>query len=208
MTAQKGFAPILIVLLIVVVVGGAAYFLGSRNSVTVTEPVTQTVQPQPTKSSETAEVAVEEIEEISSWKTFADGQYSFQYPHDWSVKVEQRKPNDEYSEVVQIINPSGSVSITISPFQYPYGFGGEDVQKSWHEKELKVYIEDKEYTAKEVTYLNSKVFTDVKIQKNKEHHILFGTGYPAGEDRLSSLTDYTASKETILKILSAFKFIE
>lgn len=85
---QKGFVPILIVLLIVVVVGGATYYLGmSRNSAPVTEPVIQTVQPQPTPASESAEVAVEEIEEISSWKTFTyiNNEFSFKYPNNWII---------------------------------------------------------------------------------------------------------------------------
>ena len=84
---QKGLAPILLLIGILVLVGvaGGAYFLGmSRDSSPVAQPVPQTVQ-NITPTPEPVEVAIEEPEEISNWKTYANKElgFSINYPNTW-----------------------------------------------------------------------------------------------------------------------------
>ena len=90
MDKQKGQTGILIVVGILVLVGvaGGAYYLGMSNKVEpVPQPVPRTVQ-SVTPTPESVEVAVEEIEEISNWKTYNTDKYSFKYPGDWEVLTE------------------------------------------------------------------------------------------------------------------------
>ncbi len=147
-------------------------------------------------------------DETANWKTFSNNNYSFKYPVDWSIQDQPKDSTNRYSEVVNIKNLSGSVAIILSPFQYPYGLEGEDIAKSIQTNDLTVTIEGNQYLVKETTFLKNKAFVDMKVQRTKEHHILFGTGYPAAEDKLASLSDYKSNRNLILKMLSTLKIAE
>lgn len=183
---QKVVAPILIIL---VIVAGSLIFVftrlgGNQGILDTIKQTNETPSPAP---------------DISNWKTYADNNYSFKYPPDWLVKE---------GKVVTIKNPTGSVAFIFSPLLYPYSINGEDLEESKQETEIKVNVDGKEYLATETVYSHSKAFVDLKIQKSKEHHIIFGTGYPAGEDRAASLSEYYANRDIVLSILASLQISE
>lgn len=139
--------------------------------------------------------------DTTDWKTYTNASYTFQYPSSWGVTEGFAKTADHSENTVQILNKSGSVQINISPEQQIYGFSGGVDSKHF----LTVNINGQNYQVKENIVSNRTVFVDFQIGTSK-YHILFGTGYPAGEEILASISDYNLMKETILKILSTFKF--
>lgn len=185
---QKGLSPILIIILITAALGGFVIYQQQSSQPKPNPSPQPTAQPSPV-SNETAD-----------WKTYAGSIYSFEYPSDWTIR--ENSGDGYYNQVIQITNSANSLGITLSPFQYPYGFGGTmDVKTN----KIKVTVENKDYSATEDVISKRKAYVDLTIQKNKEHHILFGTGYPAASDHLKSLEDYNNQKATMLKIISTLK---
>lgn len=131
------------------------------------------------------------------WKTYSGKEYTFRYPQDWSLRSE------EDDNVIFMANKEASVGIVISDSNYPYGYGPGVVLK---EKDLNIVFLGKTIIVKE----RDGSFVDFSINDPRELNILFGTGYPVASvgDNTKSISDYSASKETILKILSTFKFLE
>lgn len=81
---QKGQFSILILvgILVVATIATGAYFLGKSGKSESTKVVTQ---PQLTPAP--AEVPIEEIEEISNWKTYTNSKYGYsvKYPETWKI---------------------------------------------------------------------------------------------------------------------------
>ncbi len=179
-----------------IAIGVGGYFLGMQK----TKPVSQSQQLTPTISqpSPTADPTANPDLIGANWKTYIHGNLTFKYPPDWTAK------DFNYANSVIIENMKSSVKMTISEGQYPYGFEGPqpDVKKNL----LKVVVNGKEYQATENIIGNEKAYVDLELDTIQKHHILFGTGYPADDDLNISLEDYYASKDTILKILSTFRF--
>lgn len=187
MEKQKGLAPLLIVIIIALAVGGYLIYQRQPKPNPTPNPLPQqTTQPSPSP-----------IDKTANWKTYNRGDLSLKYPPGWSVR------DSDYLNSVFLENKSGSVKITISEGQYPYGFAGPMETK---ENPLKVVVGDKEYQTKEIIIDNKKAYVNFEVDTPQKHHILFGTGYPADNDLNYSLEDYNASKDTILKILSTLKF--
>ena len=91
---SKGFSAVYILVGILVFVGiaGGAYFLGmSKNSDSVPQP-SPTVSSQPTPTSVPVEVAVEEPEEISNWKTYKNLTMTFELKHPNGEIIEDSIP--------------------------------------------------------------------------------------------------------------------
>lgn len=133
-----------------------------------------------------------------NWKTYTGTEYTFRYPQDWTLRSEE---NDN---AVFMANKEGSVGIVFSDSQYPYGFGPGYIELK--RNDLHIPFLGKTIVAKEV----DSSFADFSVKDPRELHILFGTGYPIASvsDSNKSISDYAASKETILKILSSFQFID
>ncbi|GEM_PF-5557882 len=148
------------------------------------------------------ETASTEATQTANWKTYINTKYTFQYPSDWIVTEGDAKTADHSKNTTQILNKSGSVKINISDEQPIYGFSC-----CLESEYLSVNINGQNYQVKETTFGNHAVFVDFQIGKSK-YHVLFGTGYPAGDNRLASISDYNLAKETILKILSTFKLTD
>lgn len=135
------------------------------------------------------------------WKTHKEVGYTFSYPADWIIKTNGYL--GEYGGVI-LNNKQNSVSIIFSDVQYPYGFEGPGW--NWKSQDLKIVVADKEYFVKE-KILDNRVYVDFKPSVDSQTvYILFGTGYPASEDKNASITDYHNSRDTILEILSTFRF--
>ncbi len=174
-----------------VLVAIVAYLLGTRQSQKVIQnqltPVAPTSIPSPTP------------DETTNWKTYADGYYSFKYPSNWSATGVYE---DYYKyQIVTLYNPNQSVVLEVFPTQPPYGWGGV---REWETNNLEIDFEDKKYTVVE-NFVDDGAYVDFKIVKDKEYHILFGTGHPT-TSKSKSVADYKASRNTILRILSTFKF--
>lgn len=214
---SKGFAPLLILIgiLLLVGVGAGAYFLGTqRSSKAIPSPqqkacteegkqcpdgsyvsrvgpnceFAQCPSPSPTPllSDETA-----------NWQTYTSGKLTFKYPDGWNAK------DFDYANSVLIENMASSVKITISEGQYPYGFAGLPEIK---ENSFKITVDGQEYQVTENILDNRSAYVDFELNTPQKHHVLFGTGYPAANDYLTSLDDYYSSKDIILKILATLKF--
>lgn len=202
---QKGFAPILIILLIGIALAaiGGAYYFGTLKStplqpIASSTPTSASQTPQATPKS-TSNPSQNPADETANWKTHNDTDYNFQYPSDWNVK------KNDYLNSTQITNKNQTITITISEGQYPYGYGGEVKLDT---REIKIVVDNKEYSVKENTVNNKEAYVDFKLNTPKNHQILFGTGYPASCCGKTSLVDYKDSLDTILKILSTVKFTQ
>ena len=196
---QKGFAPILILIgifIVTAVAGGVYYFGKNSSSLRGTNEKSDAAishTPSPTYSPSPS------MDETSTWKVYEDADYNFKHPSDWSVvKI-------DYSNSTQITNKNQTVTITILEEQYPYGYGGDD---KFDTRDIKITVGNKEYSAKENVVNDKDGYVDFKLDTSKNYHVLFGTGYPAGCCGKTSLEDYKSSFETILKILSTFKFTQ
>lgn len=197
---QKGFAPILIVLILAALVGG--YFLYSKQKPST--PLSQTVQPTSTPSStpestNSAETVYTESDRSANWKIYTTEAYKIEYPAEWTIVA------SDYLKTIQLSNQSRTVSINISEGQYPYGFGGPGYE--FKKQTIEVFINGEKIQTQETILNKKKAYVDFQVGTSK-YHILFGTGYPAAEDELASLSDYYSYKNTVLKILSTFKFTQ
>lgn len=210
MNRQKGFT--LIPLLVLVLLLSVGVYLYSTHKIAPPgcrwnqvqcikapcDPILTCAPPTPSPSA--SQVSNGNLE-TTNWKTYKDNIYSFQYPSVW--EVEGGYSDFFEGQVVTIKNPSQTIRILISPGQYPYGFEGP---KEIKQKPLELTINNNEYRAKENIISNRSAYVDIALNNNEnEYHILFGTGYPTGS-RKESLSDYLSSKETIIKILSTFRF--
>src|SRR3990167_875717 len=61
-------------------------------------------------------------DETADWKTYSGSLYYFKYPANWKVESE-KGTEGVISDHIEINDPKSLVGITISPFQYAYGFG-------------------------------------------------------------------------------------
>lgn len=178
--------------------GGGYFLFASKPQEMPEQNIQQVAQASPTQAQEAVN-PTESVNETANWKTYSDKTYSFKYPLTWVVE-EGTKVTEDYfkGDVVTITNQTGTIAIQITPEQTPYGFA--EVKQT--RQDLEVQVEGKKYTVSEITTNGSKAFVDMELQKGKEYHILFGTGYPAAEDAKISLSDYNSSKDIILQILS------
>lgn len=174
---------IVLILLLLAVVGSGAYLAG-KNQVNLPGFVQSPSQtPNPT----------------ANWKTYGNSKLSLKYPPNWNLKT-----SDYLGSDFQLENSTGSISITVSKGQYPYsiqGYGSNEIETN----NLSVKVGEIFYQTQGYILAKQKVYADVTVG---EYHILFGTGYPAGNDNLASLSDYQKEKNTILQILSTFKFTD
>ena len=139
---------------------------------------------------------------MDDWKTFSGKTFSFKYPQLWEAKEQ----NNDYFESVFVVlnNSTQTVRLNVTPSQMVYGFGGDYAREK---KEIEIEVGGKMYTATENLIDNRAVYVDQQVTiGSQKYFVLFGTGYPAGEDKKASLDDYQNEKENILKILSTFKF--
>ena len=135
----------------------------------------------------------------SDWKSYKNSRYGYQlkYPSTWSV-------SEQANEII-INNSIKTVALRISLDQIEYGFEGEVIKKG----PIQFVVDGQTVSASENIVENRTVFVDhtIDIGDNK-FFILFGTGYPVNEDKRASLTDYRAEKDSLIQILSTFKFTE
>lgn len=196
---QKGQTLIFLLIgILVIAAAGGAYYLGRSTSPkpSATPNITsQTPQPTPTPSPSDETANPDSIG--ANWKTYTNTTYTFKYPSDWIVS------STDYLNTTTLTNKARSVAINISEGQYPYGQGTNVKNET---RNLSVTLNGKDYETVETVTNDKEVFVDFTVGASK-YHILFGTGYPAGEDRLASLSDYYSLKGNILKILSTFKFL-
>lgn len=208
-TNHKGFLPLVFgILVLLVAVAGGAYYLGTKNSqITPQSNIQPTTMPQneiganPTVSPTSGS---SQADKTANWNTYADATYTFKYPKDWTVKPGSKETEEYFQgDYVEIIAPSPTVSIQISPSQPPYGFGGPMETKF---ESISINTNQSTYESKESTRVENgitKSFVDLAIpHTGKEYHVLFGTGYPVNDDQNSSYSDYQQYKDTILEILS------
>lgn len=78
--SQKGFSPLFIILGIILVIGivGGAYYLGKA----------QNPKPQPQNPVITSQTP-KPTDQIVNWKKFNSQYFSFSYPNQWQVSVDQ-----------------------------------------------------------------------------------------------------------------------
>lgn len=198
---RRGFAApfALVGIVLLLLVAGGAYYLGKSGPSAPASPPSATIVP-----------TTAPIDQTANWKRFEGKVYSFNYPPDW---IAQENQDTYLGDVAKITNQSKSLVLNVSTNQLPYGI---EAPKTYETHDLTLTIEGKTYTAKEIvfswggnntTVSQGNAVVDYLFRKNgKNFHILFGTGYPAGEDRFSSLNDYTANKSVFSDILSTFKF--
>lgn len=189
--------------IIAVLLGGVYLFNkqfnnNSASSVTTNQKrtiITPTVTPS--VSAESAEpLPSVALEETVDWKTYDKKNFVLKYPNTWSIQEES-----EYLNTVEFTNNNKTVTLLISEGQYPYGFESPDTKTE--SKSISLIVGGKNYQTNETTINNKSVFVNLKLNNSFNHHVLFGTGYPAsGKD---SLTDYNQEKNTIVKMLSTFK---
>ena len=189
LSAQKGniVIPLLATVALIAVLSAAFFFWQTQQS--QTQPTVQysSVTPTPVPTTQN---------EIANWKTYSDDYYSFKYPPNWQAA----QKCDSCVGQVDITNPTKTVTIGISPEQAIYG----GITPPAETDSLTINVAGETYKVTE--YENS--YVDFTVQANgSEHHILFGTGYPAGQDNKKSLPDYKSAKNTIIVILSTFKFL-
>ena len=199
-TVEAGLSSILIVLFIALAVVGYLYYQNQGKSAPAPQ---QIPQPSPTTAASPTQTTSAETANPDSiganWKTYIHGSLTFKHPFDWIAK------DFDYSNSVIIENMKSSIKITVSEGQYPYGFEGPGPMNI-KENPIKITVSGKVYQTTEKIIEDKKAYVDLELDTPQKHHILFGTGYPADDDLHISLEDYYASKDTILKILSTFKF--
>lgn len=178
--------------ILLILVGVGSYVLGTKKA--------QPVQTNSLSVSPTAVTSNEMSDETANWKMYTTTNYSLKYPTDWILT------ESDYLNTRQITNPSKTVYMLISEGQYPFGFGNSDTIMK--QEDLNLKVGENEYSAKEITVNNSSIYVNLELDTQKNHYLLFGTGYPAGDDSNKSLDDYFRSKNTIFQILSTFKFTE
>lgn len=176
---------------------GGTYYLNQRSQLQ-----TNTI-PQPTVSQPVN--VVPSVDETENWKTYTNDQLrlTLKYPLGWTVKGGY----DQYyqGQVITINNPSMSVAINLYPRQPVYGLEGQEQQPA-KTNTISLTIDHQTYTSKETILNNNRAYVDFQLN-GSSIHVLFGTGYPAGEDKLASLAEYNKSRDIILKILSTFTFL-
>ncbi len=194
---------VIIITLFIICISGA-YYLGTKQmnkpSIPVFKPtfipiptVTPLSIPSPMESNKKIQTLTIS-NKTAGWKTYTDDYYFFKYPSDWFVDVALAG-----EQVVKLLNHNRTVTMGIYTRQPIYGRITPPITT-----DLTIVIEGKTYSTQEF----DRSFVDLKIKKDKEYHILFGTGYPAGADNRRSLPDYNAARDTILTVLSTFKFLD
>lgn len=161
----------------------------------------QPVQPSSTSVTKTPTPT---IDPSANWKIISGKTYTLKIPETWEGVEEA----SEYfgGDRVVISNPSKTVRLTITPSQAPYGFAGD---RQVSEKAIIYDMFGNMHEAKEITVNQEAVYVDSNfIQSGNPVYILFGTGYPAADHQNKSLEDYERDKNTILTILSTFKFTD
>lgn len=159
--SQRGFAvlEILIILAVLVLVGFLIYRA-------VTAP--RDNLPVPPVTEEKAEVS----DPYSGWKQYDGPIYSFKYPEDWQAEESFKGdgPPSEYDKVVDITK--AGIRITLSPFQYPYGFTSETEIAG----KLSLVINGMQYSADGIRAVGGNGATfDFEINiDGLEHHVLMG----------------------------------
>lgn len=186
----QGLIFLIVGILIVAAIAGGAFYFGRSSILPSPTPVVTQIPPPSQAPAD---------EKTANWKTFNTDGYNFKHPSNWNVI------KTDYLKSTRIDNENQTVSITISEGQYPYGYGG-DVK--FNTRNININVGDKEYSVKENIVNDKDAYVDFKLDTTKNYHILFGTGYPAGCCGKTSLDDYKSSFDTILKILSTFKFTQ
>lgn len=129
----------------------------------------------------------------ANWKTFNAKRYSFLYPLDWSAS------QGDYLNTVKIDNPTKTVEVKISDSGYP--FGVENPNWKFSANYLDIKVDEKTYSVSEVSMFDDGKFVlvlaEFKTDALNVVHIMITS---------TSSSDYKNSKETVLKILSTFKF--
>lgn len=190
--------------LILIAVAFFAFLLGKQDPTKVTVAGTmQSIKTTPTaipSASPAATITPSSTptptpDKYAGWNTFNNGLYSLRYPQDW---IATESSDRYFGDEVMVTNKTQSVVLRVLSGKQPYGFGPTDFNTT----SFKVTIEGKEYIVQE--HMSQRTaFVDTTIKKGEKYQILFGTGYPTGEDRKASIGDYKASKETLLLILSS-----
>ena len=181
---------VLIVLLL-----GTIVFLFYRNS-QLKKQITAPPTSSPTVSA-TSDPTV-------NWETHSGKEFQFKYPSGWSV----REHYSDYFEgqEITIDNPTGVVSIEVTPFSSTYGFSGNT---KTIKNAIKFSFVGKEYSAVETIVENHSVYVNQYVDVSGiSYAVMFGSGYPVNADDDASLEEYQKEKSTILQILSTFKFTD
>lgn len=135
----------------------------------------------------------------ADWKTFDDANFSIDYPSNWIASSER----DGYlGDELTVTNETGSVVVRVTSEQQPYSFPGYD-KSNFKEENVNVLIQGKNYQVKVTTVDNRKAYADFAIDSGKR--VMFGTGYPVGDDNNISLSNYQSNLSVIQKVLSTLK---
>ncbi len=147
------------------------------------------------------------------WKSYSDKTYTFTYPPTWKAQAGSKVGEEHYGgDMATITSPSPAVGIILSPTGTTYGFEGGASNHN-DGKTLTVTINGRKYSDTEdiFTYTNSadkerRAFVDMTVPVgNKQFHVLYGTGYPATEDRFADYAEYQKYRPTILQILNTLQ---
>lgn len=154
------------------------------------------------------EVIVEQPDETADWETFSNQAYSFKYPTNWDVTatLEDDFPEDQkyVGDKISINNAEKTVGIIVTTGEHSWGgTGRESIQST----PISFSINSQDYQSEESIIDNHSARTHLTIPFNgKDYIVLFGSGYPITNDPTASLDDYNRDKNTILQVLSTFKF--
>lgn len=133
---------------------------------------------------------------------YTDDTFSFNYPSNWIVNKDDLQ-NDSLGKFVTLSTPDNMVHIIISQEQKNYGV-------EWETKKnpLQLTIDGKQYSVIEESYGENNVFVDF-ILSPSGYHVLFGTGYPSGNDSpRGSFSSYKEVRNDIINILSSLKIYD
>lgn len=199
----------------VLLTGGVSYFLGTRTEkarlaaivptpvvvIPTAVPVLLTATPEAT---EPADIAPTIDPLTETWVTYTDAFYSFRHPKNWTVTA---KDDGDLGHQITVANLSQTVILRVMSGKQTYSLGSEaDISSV----EIAVFVNGKTYTTREQTVNDRDIFVDFRLAStsNQEYQVLFGSGYPAGDGTKFSKTDYTANKDTVMRMLASMTMIK
>lgn len=192
----------IVAVFIIVILLGLVGFLFMQNNQLKNEQAQVPPSPLPTLLPTLEPTPTPTEDPTADWVVFSNDTYAFKHPPDWVVEEASGEP---FGEKVSITNSTGSVAIVVATGDLPFGFGQVELETN----PIIISVGGIEIQGEEVTVDGRSVHVVYDHSANEQSYkIIFGTGSPAGDDQLASLDDYNSQKDTLLEILSTFKFTE